>query len=161
GYSANTDITTDGVRDSAQYSRTDQFNTEQIEVTNGANSVTAGSGSVGGSINVVTKRPTAEDRVVVAAGLGTNNYYRATVDANLRVNDLVAIRINAKGHRNDVAGRDVEDYKRWGIAPSLSIGMDGPTKLTLQYLHQKDNNIPQYGAPYVNALGGLLPGADI
>ena len=48
GYSANTDITVDGVRDSAQYTRTDPFNLEQIEVTNGANSVVAGSGSVGG-----------------------------------------------------------------------------------------------------------------
>jgi len=161
GYSANTDITTDGVRDSAQYSRTDQFNTEQIEVTNGANSVTAGSGSVGGSINIVTKRPLAEDRIVATAGIGTDDYYRGTIDANFRVSDLVAIRLNAMGHRNDVPGRDVENYKRWGIAPSVTIGIESPTSLTLQYLHQKDTNIPQYGAPYVAALGGLLPGADI
>ena len=33
GQSANTDISIDGVRDSAQYSRTDPFNIEQIEVT--------------------------------------------------------------------------------------------------------------------------------
>ena len=161
GYTANTDITTDGVRDSAQYSRTDQFNTEQIEVTNGANSVIAGSGSVGGSINVVTKRPLAEDRIVATAGVGTDDYYRGTIDANFRVSDLVAIRLNAMGHRNDVPGRDVENYKRWGVAPSITIGMESPTRLTVQYLHQKDDNIPQYGAPYVAALGGLLPGADI
>ncbi|MEC7933007.1 MAG: TonB-dependent receptor plug domain-containing protein, partial [Pseudomonadota bacterium] len=45
GQSANTDISIDGVRDSAQYSRTDPFNIEQIEVTNGANSVYGGSGA--------------------------------------------------------------------------------------------------------------------
>ena len=161
GYTANSDITTDGVRDSAQYSRTDQFNTEQIEVTNGANSVVAGSGSVSGSINIVTKRPLADDRIVASAGIGTSAYYRGTIDANLRVSDLVAVRLNAMAHRNDVPGRDVENYKRWGFAPSVTIGIDSPTSLTLQYLHQKDDNIPQYGAPYVNALGGLLPGADI
>jgi catecholate siderophore receptor len=31
GYSANNDITVDGVRDSAQYTRSDQFNVDQIE----------------------------------------------------------------------------------------------------------------------------------
>ena len=40
----------DGVRDSAQYSRTDPFNLQQIEVYNGANSVFNGSGSVGGGV---------------------------------------------------------------------------------------------------------------
>jgi len=161
GYSANTDITTDGVRDSAQYSRTDPFNTEQVEVTNGANSVFAGSGSVGGTINIVTKRPLDHTQVVANAGIGTDNYYRGTIDANVRASDLIAFRLNAMAHQNDVPGRDVEDYKRWGIAPSITIGIDNPTRLTLQYFHQEDENIPQYGAPYVNALGGLLPGAHI
>src|SRR3546814_1223122 len=58
-------------------------------------------------------------------------------------------------HKNDVPGRDVDTYKRWGVAPSISIGMAGPTKLTLQYLHQEDDNIPQYGVPYYD---GLIPG---
>src|SRR3546814_13287491 len=57
GYSASNDITVDGVRDSAQYSRTDPFNLQQIEVYNGANSVYNGSGSVGGTINLVQKTP--------------------------------------------------------------------------------------------------------
>jgi catecholate siderophore receptor len=160
GYSANTDITTDGVRDSAQYSRTDSFNTEQVEVTNGANSSVAGAGSVGGSINIVTKRPMPDTKIVANAGIGTDNYYRATVDANIRASDFIAFRLNAMFHENDVPGRDVEDYTRWGVAPSITFGIDSPTRLTLQYLHQYDKNIPQYGAPYVNALGGLLPGAS-
>ena len=54
GYAASNDLTQDGVRDSAQYSRTDPFNLQQIEVYNGANSVFNGSGSVGGTINLVT-----------------------------------------------------------------------------------------------------------
>ena len=56
---ANNDITQDGVRDSAQYSRTDPFNLQQIEIYNGANSVFNGSGSVGGTINLVSKVPQA------------------------------------------------------------------------------------------------------
>ncbi|AGH50370.1 iron complex outermembrane receptor protein [Sphingomonas sp. MM-1] len=148
GYSANNDILYDGVRDSAQYSRTETFNIQQIEVYNGANSVFNGSGSIGGSINLVQKTPQAGDLTTVSAGIGTDNYYRATVDSNVRVSDLVAVRLNAVIHENDYPGRDVEKNKRWGIAPSVKIGAEGPTSLTLSYLYQRDNNIPVYGVPY-------------
>src|SRR3546814_5101939 len=57
-------------------------------------------------------------------------------------------------HKNDVPGRAVDTYKRWGVAPSVSIGMAGPTKLTLPYLHQGDVNIPPDGVPYYD---GLIP----
>lgn len=157
GYSASADITQDGVRDSAAYSRSDSFNLEQLEIVNGPNSVQSGAGSAGGSINIVTKRPLADTQVIATAGIGTDDYYRGAVDANLRVNDLIAFRLNAMVHKNDVPGREFDKYERWGVAPSLTIGVDGPTKLTLQYLHQEDNNIPQYGVPYYN---GLVPGVD-
>jgi catecholate siderophore receptor len=157
GYSASNDITIDGVRDSAQITRTDTYNLEQLEVTNGANSVISGAGSTGGNINLVTKRPKANDAYLATAGIGTDNYYRATVDLNKRVNDLVAFRLNAMWHKNDVPGRDIEDFKRWGVAPSVTFGVDGPTRLTLQYNHQEDDNIPQYGVPYYS---GKVPGVD-
>jgi catecholate siderophore receptor len=162
GYSANTDITVDGVRDSAQYSRTDPFNLEQVEVTNGANSVISGAGSAGGNINLVTKRPQADDRTVVTGGIGTDDYYRGTIDANQRVAENVAVRLNGMYHHNDVPGRDVETFERWGVAPSITIGVDGPTRLTFQYLHQEDDNVPQYGVPYyVGATNdGPVPGVD-
>jgi len=154
------DIQIDGIRDSAQYSRSDTFNIEQIEVVNGSNSVYGGSGSISGTINLITKRPKGEDLTVVQGGIGTDDYYRATVDSNMRVSDLVAVRLNAMFHRNDVPGRDFDHNKRWGIAPSVTIGIDSPTSLTLMYLHQHDNNTPQYGVPYYkNAIyDGQLPG---
>ena len=160
GQSANTDISIDGVRDSAQYSRTDPFNIEQIEVTNGANSVFGGSGAIGGNINIVTKRPKGYDETLVQAGIGTSDYYRATIDSNVRVSDFVAVRFNAMYHENDVARRSVDRYERWGIAPSVKFGVDGPTSLTLLYTHQEDENTPLYGVPYYkNALyDGPLPG---
>jgi catecholate siderophore receptor len=127
-------------------------------VTNGANSVISGAGSVGGNINLITKRPKGDDSAVLSAGIGTDNYYRGTVDVNRRVNDLIAFRLNAMAHRNDVPGRDVEDYKRWGIAPAVTIGIDSPTRLTLQYYHQEDTNIPQYGVPYYASAGGKPAG---
>lgn len=161
GYSANGDVLVDGVRDSAQYTRTDPFNLEQIEVSNGANSVYSGTGSVGGTINLVTKSPTRRDSTTVTAGVGTDNYYRATADVNRAFGNL-GVRLNAMWHENDVPRRDVENYKRWGIAPSVTLGLNEPTRLTLAYVHQEDDNTPQYGVPYYkNAVfDGPLPGID-
>jgi catecholate siderophore receptor len=162
GYSANNDITVDGVRDSAQYSRTDPFNLQQIEIYNGANSVYSGSGSVGGTINLVSKDPQSRDLTILSGAVGTDDYYRATLDSNWRLSPVVAVRLNAMFHRNDVPGRDVEKFKRWGIAPSITIGVDSPTSLTLSYVHQRDDNTPIYGVPYFkNQINnGPLPGVD-
>ena len=160
GYTASNDISTDGVRDSAQYSRTDPFNLEQLELVSGANSVYTGAGSVGGSINLVTKTPRGtEDTVLDIAG-GSDSYGRLTLDSELEVGDVADFRLNLMTHENDVPGRDVESFKRWGIAPSVAFGGDSDTRFTLSYLHQEDDNVPQYGVPY--ALGafndGPLPG---
>lgn len=160
GQDAKNDVTIDGVRSSAFLNRNETYNIEQVEVTNGANSVYNGGGSVAGTINLVTKKPLAKDQGVVSAGVGTDNYYRATVDLNKRVNDLVAVRLNAVYHKNDVPGRDVENYERWGVAPAVTIGIDGPTSLTLQYEHLHDDGIPQYGIRYFPHLGGFLPEFD-
>lgn len=162
GYTAANDITMDGLRDSAQYSRTDPFNLQQIEVYNGANSVFNGSGSVGGTINLVSKVPTAETLTIVQAAGGTDDYYRGSIDSNVRASETIAVRLNAMYHRNDVPGRNVEKLERWGVAPSITLGMEGPTSLTLAYVHQEDRNTPMYGVPYFKSLvnDGPLPGVD-
>ena len=158
GFNATTDITVDGVRDSAQYTRTDNFNLESIELINGANSAMSGAGSVGGNINLVSKSAREGDFSTMTLGAGTDSFGRATVDSNHDFGDGQALRVNAMVHRNDVADRDVEEYKRWGIAPSFAIGLGSDTRFTLSYLHQHDENIPEYGLPYFAAYGGLLPG---
>jgi catecholate siderophore receptor len=162
GFSANNDITVDGVRDSAQYSRSDVFNVEQIEVSNGASSVTTGAGAVGGNINLVSKRPVERDQAIVQGGIGTKDYYRGTVDINEHLTDDIAFRLNAMAHRNDVPGRKYEFAKRWGVAPAVTFGMTGKTQVTLQYYHQQDHNLPQFGVPYfaTPAYTGPLPGVD-
>ena len=157
GYSATNDLTVDGVRDSAQYSRTDPFNLQQIEVYNGANSVFNGPGGVGGTINLVSKIPFARNATTVQASVGTDNYYRAAIDSNWRVSDLIAVRLNAMYHENDAPGREVESYKRWGVAPSITIGVESDTSLTLAYIHQDDDNTPIYGVPFF--LSGVNDGA--
>jgi catecholate siderophore receptor len=160
GYTATNDISTDGVRDSAQYSRTDPFNLEQLELVSGANSVYTGAGSVGGSINLVTKTPRGMAGTVLEIAGGGDSYGRFTLDRESQLGDVADFRLNLMTHKNDVPGRDVERYERWGIAPSVEFGGDSNTQVALALLHQEDDNIPQYGVPYaLNAFnGGALPG---
>ncbi len=152
GFSANANMQLDGLRDSAQTSRSDLFNLESVEVIKGPNSVFGGAGTTGGSINMVTKRPKASSFTQIDAGLGTDRYKRLTLDTNqtLDTNGFAAFRLNLMGHGNDVPGRDRIDKRRWGVAPSLTLGMNGPTRLTLSYLHQADDNLPDYGVPALN-----------
>ncbi|MDO4681321.1 MAG: TonB-dependent siderophore receptor [Lautropia sp.] len=150
GYTASNNIAQDGAQDSGQYTRSDFFNIENVEVISGASSVYGGSGNVGGSINLVSKSPKADDFTNVSAGLGNAKYGRATIDMNRRASDSVAWRLNAMVHRNNIAERDEERFKRFGIAPSVTWGMNSPTSVNLSYFYQKDDNIPQYGVPYAN-----------
>ena len=162
GFSANSDITTDGVRDSAQYTRTDNFNLESIELVNGANSVFSGAGSVGGNINLVSKVAREGDFHTVTVGAGTDSFGRITADSNFDLETGTAVRLNAMVHQNDVPGRDYENFKRWGFAPSVAFGLGSDSRFTLSYLHQRDENSPQYGVPYyMNAYhNGPLPGVE-
>ena len=158
GFAGSNDITVDGVRDSAQYTRSDPFNLDHVEVVNGANSVYSGSGSVGGSINLVSKTPHLGDRSVATIGAGTDGYGRVTLDSNEQIGDNTAFRVNLMAHENDAPGRDVEQFRRWGLAPSIAFGLGTDTTDTLSWFHQHDDNVPQYGVPTYR--GAVLPGVD-
>jgi len=162
GFTASSDITTDGVRDSAQYTRSDTFNLESIELINGANSAMSGAGSVGGTINLVSKAAREGDFNTFTVGAGSDKYGRVTADSNFDFENGIAVRLNAMGHTQDVPGRDEEFKHRWGFAPSIAFGLDSDTRFTLSYLHQHDNNMPQYGVPFALSPfnDGPLPGVD-
>ncbi len=143
----------DGVRDATVGSFKDTFNYEQIEVNKGPSTAVGGRGSASGSINSVTKTPKAESFYNADGTLGTDNTKRVTVDVNQALpEDYVgiqgaAIRLNGMWHDSDVAERDITTSERWGIAPSLAVGLGEPFTATLTYLHAESDNIPDYGLP--------------
>lgn len=161
GFGANANMQIDGLRDSAQTNRTDTFNIEAVEVIKGPNSVFGGSGTTGGSINQVTKQPVGRDFTRLGGSLGTDNYHRLTLDTNQTLDGVgtdSAFRLNLMAHENDVPGRDEVDRERWGIAPSLALGLSEDTRLTLSYFHQTDDILPDYGVPALD--GKKLAGVD-
>jgi catecholate siderophore receptor len=53
------------------------------------------------------------------------------------------------GNKGDVPGRDnAVDFERWGVAPSLTLGVGTPTRITLSYYHYQDDSMPDYSIPY-------------
>lgn len=151
GFSARTDIYLDGFRDRGQYTR-DTFALDAVEVLKGPSSMLFGRGSTGGVINQVSKKPSLKPRSEVTATVGTDNYYRSTLDLNRPLSETSAFRVAAFGQ--DVQStRDVVHDKDWGVAPSLRFGIGTPTEVTLSALIQRNRDLPDYGFPVITTNG--------
>ncbi len=152
GFSASTDWFLDGVRDYGFYNR-DPFNVEAVEVTKGPTSANAGRGVAGGAINMVSKMAHLGRDNLSTFTYGTDNLYRGTVDVNEQFGEHTALRLNGLYHSADTPGRDFVNQERWGIAGSLALGLGTDTRFFLNYNHLTENNLPDYGLPFV-ANGG-------
>jgi catecholate siderophore receptor len=159
GYSAVGDLYLDNIRDYAQYNR-ETFNLEQIDVLKGASSMLFGRGSTGGVINQVSKIAKPVDSTEINLTGGSNNYKRGTVDFNKAITDNVALRINAMSTDAD-SFRDGVKSRRWGFAPTLTIGSGTEDEVTLSYYYLKENNIPDFGVPYVRGVDGVSRPVDV
>jgi len=148
----------DGVRDIGAQSR-EIFAVEQIEIVRGSDSTVGGRGGAGGTLNIVSKTPQKGTFVSGAGSYGTDDYKRVTADVNYQVSDMVGVRINGMWHDQDVAGRDALFQKRWGIAPSVTIGLDSPTQLTVMYYHLSTNELPDSGFPYATVASASVVNA--
>jgi catecholate siderophore receptor len=159
GFGARNDIFVDGIRDFASYTR-DTFNIEQVEVVKGPSSAQTGRGSTGGYINMFSKQPEANSFAGGTLALGAPSFIRATSDLNLGGNDIglpsAAIRVNTLFHKADTPGRDHVETKRVGFAPSASLGLGSNTRAILSYMYLRQNNVPDYGIPFVPASNNEL-----
>ncbi|AYQ43073.1 TonB-dependent siderophore receptor [Burkholderia aenigmatica] len=156
GFESRNSIFVDGMRDSGLQNR-ETFAVEQISVIKGPDSVYAGRGSVGGSIDIVTKTPKNDDFINSSIGFGTDGYKRATVDANRKINDTTAVRLNVMGHDANQAGRNDVYNKRWGVAPSIVFGLNTPTTVTVSYYHMNSYDMPDFSVPFRSTGGTPVP----
>jgi catecholate siderophore receptor len=156
GFSGIDDFFLDGLRDPGSYMR-DNFNTEAIEVLEGPSSILFGNGSAAGIVNQTSKLPVLAPLRAAGLVLGTNDEARGTIDVNQPLTDTAAIRLNALDETAGVAGRDYVYQDRWGVAPSLSLGIGQPTTFTLVYDHQHEHDLPDYGIPFLNGVPAPVP----
>ena len=142
----------DGVRDPAAQSR-EVFAVESVQIVRGSDSTLGGRGSAGGSINILSKLPVRGNAFTGAVNYGTADYKRVSGDANYNLTDTVGVRLNGVWHDQNVAGRDALWQSRWGFAPSLTIGLGTPTRLTASYYHLESHELPDSGLPYLYTIG--------
>jgi catecholate siderophore receptor len=148
GFSARNDYFLDGIRDQGSYTR-DVFNIESIEVLKGPSAVLFGRGSTGGAINQTSKTPRLEPLYTASVSVGTGQLLRGTADINQPLSKSVAWRVNLLAHDSETVDRNEAQAQRFGLAPSITFGLGTPTQLTLSYLVQTEDNIPDYGLPYL------------
>jgi catecholate siderophore receptor len=108
----------------------------------------SGRGAAGGSVNLVTKKPQAQNFVTTRLGGGTDEYLRGTVNANRKLSDSAAVRLNLLSQQGDIAGSNEVSIDHLGIAPSRALGLGRPTRLNLDYYHYRTDDIPDYSIPY-------------
>lgn len=156
GFDTSGSIFVDGARDLGTVSR-DVFNIEQVEVTKGPDGTEYGRTAPTGAVNLVTKQPVLGNGMSGSVQVGSGQRRRATADWNQSMGSDAAFRLNVMGQESGVYGRDQVETNRWGIAPSLAFGLGTPTRVYLDYLHIKQNNVPDGGVPTIGLPGYSSP----
>lgn len=161
GFDGQSNMFVDGLRDVGTQTR-EVFDLEQLEVVKGPSSAYGGRDSGGGSINLVSKTPKLKNETSASMGIGTDSYARGTVDANYVLGDGIAARLNLLKHESDIAGRDAANVSRWGIAPSIAFGLNGPLQLIASHYHLETDDLPDAGGfPYGDPATKTTVGAPI
>lgn len=115
------------------YQVQDAYNVERIEFLRGPNSIIFGLGTVGGQLSTYTKIPRLDKNVTKATVTVDNNgSNRYELDVNRRVNDTLALRLNAvndnnRGWRQNDSNktRAVDLAALWKITDDAQIRIEG------------------------------------
>lgn len=156
GFDTSGSIFIDGIRDLGTVTR-DVFNIEQVEVVKGPSGSDNGRGAPSGYVNLESKRAKADDFSYASIGARTAGSVRATADLNRQFGDNSAFRLNLLSDTGGVEDRDWVKNKSLGIAPSVSFGLDTPTRVTLNFLHVEQRNRPDGGIPAIGIPGFQVP----
>ena len=159
GFNARNDMYLDGMRDFGSYTR-DPFDLEEVELLQGPSSILFGRGSTGGAVNQVTKVPTLKGFLSVEAVGGTDDMGRGTIDLDAPLTQLgptAAFRLDAMVHTQGFTDRDKVQYQRFGVAPSVAWGLGTNTRVFASYFHQSEDDIPDYGLPYLRGKPAPVP----
>ncbi len=121
--------------------RPDPYTLERVEFLRGPSSVLYGQGSVGGVLNLTSKRPQAETQREVQVQLGSNARKQLAADmtGKLTQDGEWLYRLVAVGRDSDTQVDHVRD-DRVVIAPTVTWKPSAATSLTLQLTHQKDKS---------------------
>jgi len=135
----------------------DASNIESIEVLKGPGSALFGRSEPGGTINLVTKKPSFKPAGSVDFSIGSFSTYRLTGDYTGPASDSVAFRVNGAYEHSDGFRETGMNNEKLAFSPSFLAKLSKSTTLTyeLEALNQKGPF--DRGVTAVNGKLGLIP----
>lgn len=96
-------------------------NIERVEILKGPDALLSGFGNLGGNVNVVTKKPSAEERLAVSFDTGSFGLVRGVIDANnaITTDKKLSGRVIASAQTMDHNYGGYRGTKDYLFAPSL------------------------------------------
>lgn len=129
---------------------------ESVEVLKGPRAALFGRGEPGGTVNLVTKRPTFDTEGEIKLSVGSFDTYRADVDYTTPLNDDVAIRL--VGFYEDAESfRDTIETTKQGFSPSIVWNINDSSQLIYE-LEYSNQEVPfDRGVLAIDGELGLIP----
>lgn len=147
----------DGIRNEGNRVSTQLANVDRVEILKGPASVLYGADAIGGTVNLVLKKPTAYPTYDVTAAAGRWETYRGSFGAGGRVGD-----VNTLFYRLDVGGEAAENFRhdparRLNVTPSIMWRPAGTRQLEVRYLFDRNRVSGDGGIPLVPLVAGFAP----
>ena len=148
----------DGIRNEGNRVTTQLANVERVEVLKGPASVLYGTGALGGTVNIVLKKPGPDPAYDASLAVGRWDTYRGTFGAGGRLSDTVF-------YRFDTAGESATNYRqdpsrRLNVTPSLTWRASNSAQLNVRYFVDRNRVSGDSGIPLVPLEGGFVPSAE-
>jgi outer membrane receptor for ferric coprogen and ferric-rhodotorulic acid len=141
---------------------------DRVEVVRGATGLVTGAGNPSAAINLVRKRPLAEQKVTLTGAAGSWDDYRGELDASSPLNDSGTLRgrvVTSYRDANSFIDGVEEDHGLFYAVTEADLSED--TTLTLGFSHQKDKTNYFWGSSMIGQDGHHLdlprsynPGTD-
>ena len=141
---------------------------DRVEVVRGATGLVTGAGNPSAAINLVRKRPLAEQKVTLTGAAGSWDDYRGELDASSPLNDNGALRgrvVTSYRDANSFVDGAEEQHGLFYAVTEADLSED--TTLTLGFSHQKDKTNYFWGSSMIGLDGHHLdlprsynPGTD-
>ncbi|MEN0107752.1 MAG: TonB-dependent siderophore receptor [Pseudomonas sp.] len=141
---------------------------DRVEIVRGATGLVTGAGNPSAAINLVRKRPLAEQKVTLTGAAGSWDDYRGELDASTPLNDSGTLRgrvVTSYNDANSFVDNAVDRHSLFYAVTEADLSED--TTLTLGYSNQKDKTNYYWGAAMVGLDGHHLnysrsynPGTD-
>lgn len=151
-----TSQTTNGIADRSA-AQTDISTVERIEVLKGPQAILAGGDSLGGGVNVVTKRPTPDSVREAGLQFGTGSDHTVSADVGGALSDdrRWSYRIIASTQNSGRTDAGFDGRRGTNVAPALRYA-DGTTDLTIGFAESR-GRLPTPTYTFATADGRIAP----